>query len=79
MVAAITTTTAAAVAAAAAAPQGPVAAVIFARTLAQAQADLLNYELPGDPKIFASATIKLATTFYLNKPNVSILLAELGD
>jgi hypothetical protein len=79
MVAAITTATAASVAPAAATPQGPVAAVIFARTPAQARADLLNYELPGDAKIFASATIKLATTFSLNKPNVSILIAELGD
>jgi hypothetical protein len=79
MVAAITAATAAAVAPAAAAPQGPVAAVAFARTPAQARADLLNYELPGDAKIFASATVKLATTFSLNKPNVSILLAELGD
>jgi hypothetical protein len=79
MVEAITIDTAAAVAPAATTPQGPVAAVIFARTPAQAWADLLNYELPGDAKIFTSATIKLSNTFSLNKPNVSILLAELGD
>jgi hypothetical protein len=76
MVAAIT---AGAAVAPAAAPQGPVAPVAFARTPAQARADLLDYELPGDAKIFASATAKLSTTFLLNKPNVSILLAELGD
>jgi hypothetical protein len=82
MVAAITAATAAAVAPAAqpvpAAPgqPGPVA---FARTPAQARADLLNYELPGDTKIYANATAKLSTIFSLNKPNVSILLAELGD
>jgi hypothetical protein len=79
MVATITSATAAPVAPAAAAPQEPVAAIIFACTPAQAQADLLNYELPGDAKICASATIKLSATFSLNKPNVSILLAELGD
>jgi hypothetical protein len=79
MVAAITAATAATVAPAAATHQGPVAPVAFARTPAQAWADLLNYKLPGDAKIFASATVKLATTFLLNKPNVSILLAELGD
>jgi hypothetical protein len=78
-VAAITATTAATVTPAAAAHQGPVAPVTFVCTPAQAQADLLNYELPGDAKIFASATAKLSTTFSLNKPNVSILLAELGD
>jgi hypothetical protein len=79
MVAAITATTAAAVAPAAAAHQGLVAPVAFAHTPAQAQADLLNYELPGDAKIFTSATAKLSMTFSLNKPNVSILLAELGN
>jgi hypothetical protein len=83
MVAAITTaTTAAAVTPAAqavpAAP-GPPGPVAFARTLAQAWADLLNYKLPGDAKIYTSAMAKLSTTFSLNKPNVSILLAELGD
>jgi hypothetical protein len=76
MVAAITATTAAAVAPAAlavpAAP-GPPGPVAFARTLAQAWADLLNYKLPGDAKIYARAMAKLSTTFSLNKPNVSIL------
>jgi hypothetical protein len=82
MVAAITTTTAAAAAPTAQAvpavpgPPGPVA---FTRTPAQARADLLNYKLPGDAKFYASTMAKLSTTFSLNKPNVSILLAELGD
>jgi hypothetical protein len=79
MVAAITAATAAAVAPAAANPQGPVAPVVCACPPAQAQADLFNYKLPGHPKIFASATAKLSTTFSLNKPNVSILLVEVGD
>jgi hypothetical protein len=57
-------------------PPGPVA---FACTLAQAQPDLLNYKIPGDAKIYTSTTVKLSTTFSLNKPNISILLAELGD
>jgi hypothetical protein len=76
---AATAATAAAVAPAAAAPQGPVAPVVCACTPAQAQADLFNYKLPGNAKIFASATAKLSTTFSLNKPNVSILLVEVGD
>jgi hypothetical protein len=82
MVAAITTTTAAAVAPAAqpvpAAPGQP-GPVTFTHTPAQAQADLLNYKLPGNAKIYANAMAKLSTIFSLNKPNVSILLAELGD
>jgi hypothetical protein len=70
MVAAITAATAAAVAPAAqavpAAPGQPGPAA-FAHTLAQARADLLNYELPGDAKIYASAMAKLSTTFSLSK------------
>jgi hypothetical protein len=80
MVAAITTTTAAAVtptAQAAPAITAPPAQVVFARAPAQARGDLLNYKLPGDAKIYNSATSKLSTTFSLSKPNVSILLAEL--
>jgi hypothetical protein len=53
--------------------------VTFTHTPAQAQADLLNYKLPGNAKIYANAMAKLSTIFSLNKPNVSILLAELGD
>jgi hypothetical protein len=78
MAAAITVATAAAIAMAAPAPPGPGAAVIFAHTPAQAQADLPSYELPGDAKIYLSTTTKLSTTFFLNKPNVSILLTKLG-
>jgi hypothetical protein len=82
MVATITAATAAAMAPAAqavpAAP-GPPGPAAFACTLAQAQADLLSYKLPGNTKIYTSATAKLSTTFSLNKPNVSILLARLGD
>jgi hypothetical protein len=55
------------------------AAVIFASTLAQARADLLKHKLPGNAKIYFSATNKLATTFSLSKPDISIWLAELGD
>jgi hypothetical protein len=73
------TATVATVAPAATAHPGPVAAVAFACTPAQAQTDLLNYELPGDTKIFLSATTKLSSTFSLNKPNVTILLNALGD
>jgi hypothetical protein len=51
----------------------------FAFTPAQARADLLNYELSGDAKIFTSATAKLETVFSLDKPNIAVLLAELGD
>jgi hypothetical protein len=51
----------------------------FAFTPAQARANLLDYELAGDAKIFNSATAKLETTFSLDKPNVTVLLAELGD
>jgi hypothetical protein len=82
MVTAITAATAAAVAPAAPvapAVAPPPAQVVFACTPAQARADLLDYELPGDAKIYNSATAKLSTTFSLSKPNVSILLAELGD
>jgi hypothetical protein len=53
--------------------------VTFAHTLGQAWADLLNYKLPGDAKIYSSAMAKLVTTFSLVKPNVTILLAKLGD
>jgi hypothetical protein len=77
---AITATTPAAIALAAADHPGPVAAIVFTRTPAQSQAaDLINYELPVNTKIFLNAITKLATTFTLNKPNVSILLTELGD
>jgi hypothetical protein len=37
-------------------------AVIFASTLAQARADLLKYEVPGDAKIYFSDTNRLVTT-----------------
>jgi hypothetical protein len=42
--------------------------VVFSCTPAQARADALNSKLPGDTK-----------TSSLNKPNISILLAKLGD
>jgi hypothetical protein len=77
MMAVVTAAKTAAVAPAAPAVPGPAGPIACACTPAQAQADLLNYELPGNTKIYASATAKLATTFSLNKPNVSILLAEL--
>jgi hypothetical protein len=57
----------------------PPAQVVFRCTPAQAKVDLLDYELPGDAKIYHSATSKLSMTFWLSKPNFSILLAELGD
>jgi hypothetical protein len=55
------------------------AAVIFASTPDQARADLPKYKLPGDAKIYISATNKLATTFSLSNPDISIRLPELGD
>ena len=51
----------------------------FARTPAQARANLLDYELSGDAKIYNNATQKLTTVFSLNKPNITVLLSELGD
>ena len=51
----------------------------FAFTPAQARANLLDYGLPGDAKIFNGATAKLGTLFSLDKPNVMVLLAEVGD
>jgi hypothetical protein len=53
------------------------AVVNFARTPAQACADLLDYENnTGNAKIFATATAPLPTTFSLSKPNVTILVSE---
>jgi hypothetical protein len=58
-------------------PPPPIAVVGFARTPAQARADLLDYEnSAADGKIFAKATAKLETTFSTATPNVTILLAE---
>ena len=51
----------------------------FAHTPAQARANLLDYELSGDAKIYNNATQKLTTVFSLNKPNITVLLSELGD
>jgi hypothetical protein len=55
------------------------AAAIFASTPAQARAYLPKYELPGNAKIYISATNKLATTFFLSNPDISIWLPEIGD
>jgi hypothetical protein len=76
---AITTAFAALQAPAAAARGAPFVPVVvnFARTPAQACADLLDYENNlGDAKIFAKATAPLPTTFSLSKPNVTILVSE---
>ena len=73
LVAALTPVAPAAVAAVAA------TATPFAFTPAQARANLLDYGLPGDAKIFNGATAKLDMLFSLDKPNVTVLLAEVGD
>jgi hypothetical protein len=54
------------------------AVVGFARTPAQARANILDYEnSAADGKIFTKATGKLKTTFSTTTPNVTILLAEI--
>jgi hypothetical protein len=61
-------------------PPPPPAPVVvgFARTPAQAQGDLLDYENnSAHAKIFVKATTALSTVFTIVKPNVTILLTEL--
>jgi hypothetical protein len=60
-------------------PPAPIPIVVgFARTPAQAQVDLLDYENnSAHAKIYTKATAALTTVFTVQKPNVTILLSEL--
>jgi hypothetical protein len=64
----ITAATAATVAPAAPVTVGPGAPISFACTLAQARADLLDYELPGEAKTYLTSKPAAGTTRSRDKP-----------
>jgi hypothetical protein len=57
----------------------PAQAAVFSRTPALTGNAILDYQTPGDAKIFKENTSKLDTPFLLATPNVTTLITELAS